>query len=134
MVRQLTHFVGGKHIEGTSGRFGDVFAPNTGEVQARVPLASTAEVQAVIANAAEAQKEWAAWNPQRRARVLMRFLAVVQVRYQLPDGSSTRVDWFGPEVGIAAYPPDVLYPGSTTLTYLFDSPARMRTPECAPRP
>jgi malonate-semialdehyde dehydrogenase (acetylating)/methylmalonate-semialdehyde dehydrogenase len=78
MVRQLTHFVGGKHIEGTSGRFGDVFSPNTGAVQAHVPLATTAEVAAVVANAAEAQKEWAAFNPQRRARVLMRFLALVQ--------------------------------------------------------
>ena len=40
-VRELTHFVGGKHVAGTSGRFGDVFDPNTGHVQARVPLASS---------------------------------------------------------------------------------------------
>ncbi len=38
-IRELTHFVGGKHVSGTSGRFADVFDPNTGEVQARVPLA-----------------------------------------------------------------------------------------------
>jgi len=78
MVRELTHYVGGKHVAGASGRFGDVYNPSTGQVQARVPLASTGEVEAVIANAVEAQQEWAALNPQKRARVLMRFLALVQ--------------------------------------------------------
>ena len=73
-MRDLTHFIGGHHVAGTSGAFGDVFDPNTGEVQARVPLASQAEVQAAIANAEAAQPGWAAYNPQRRARVLMRFL------------------------------------------------------------
>lgn len=78
MVRELTHFVGGQHVAGTSGKFGDVYNPSTGQVQARVPLAATAEVQAVIANAAEAQRVWAAFNPQKRARVLMKFLTLVQ--------------------------------------------------------
>ena len=77
-IRELTHFVGGKHVSGTSGRFADVFDPNTGEVQARVPLAGRSEVEDVIANAAVAQKEWASWNPQKRARVLMRFLQLAQ--------------------------------------------------------
>ncbi|MGI9207691.1 MAG: CoA-acylating methylmalonate-semialdehyde dehydrogenase [Rhodococcus sp. (in: high G+C Gram-positive bacteria)] len=77
-IRELTHFVGGKHVSGTSGRFADVFDPNTGEVQARVPLATRAEVENVIADAEIAQKEWAAWNPQKRARVLMRFLQLAQ--------------------------------------------------------
>ncbi|MGK2938685.1 MAG: aldehyde dehydrogenase family protein, partial [Solirubrobacteraceae bacterium] len=63
MARELTHFIGGQHVKGTSGRFGDVFDPNTGEVQARVPLATTAEVEAAIANAAEAQLVWAEYNP-----------------------------------------------------------------------
>ncbi|MEU0505543.1 CoA-acylating methylmalonate-semialdehyde dehydrogenase [Nocardia sp. NPDC005998] len=78
MVRELTHYIGGQHVAGGSGNFGDVFDPNTGEVQARVPLASKAEVDAVIANAAEAQQVWAAFNPQKRARVLMKFLTLVQ--------------------------------------------------------
>ncbi|MFD6896842.1 CoA-acylating methylmalonate-semialdehyde dehydrogenase [Rhodococcus sp. NPDC060086] len=77
-VRELTHFVGGEHIPGASGRYADVFDPNTGAVQARVPLADTAEVEAVIANAAEAQKVWASWNPQKRVRVLMKFVQLVQ--------------------------------------------------------
>ncbi|MGW6730991.1 CoA-acylating methylmalonate-semialdehyde dehydrogenase, partial [Nocardia sp. NPDC055029] len=77
MVRELTHFIDGQHVKGASGAFGDVFDPNTGQVQARVPLASTAEVEAVIANAAAAQPVWAAFNPQKRARVLMKFLTLV---------------------------------------------------------
>lgn len=77
MVRELTHFIGGQHVPGTSGKFGDVYDPNIGQVQARVPLAAASEVEAAIANAAEAQPAWAAVNPQRRARVLMKFLNLV---------------------------------------------------------
>ena len=77
MARHLSHFIGGKPVEGASGRFADVFDPNTGDVQARVPLASKSETEAAIANAEAAQIEWAAYNPQRRARVLMRFLDLV---------------------------------------------------------
>ncbi|MEJ8570173.1 CoA-acylating methylmalonate-semialdehyde dehydrogenase [Microbaculum marinum] len=78
MTRRIGHFVGGKVVEGSSGRFGDVFDPNTGEVQAEVALASKSEVEAAIANAAEAQAAWAAENPQKRARVLFRFLQLAQ--------------------------------------------------------
>ncbi len=77
MVRESTYFVGGKHVAGTSGQFGDVFDPSTGAVQARVPLATTEKVQVVIANAEEAQLAWGEWNPQRRARVLLKFLELV---------------------------------------------------------
>ncbi|WP_040774927.1 CoA-acylating methylmalonate-semialdehyde dehydrogenase [Nocardia pneumoniae] len=78
MVRELTHFIGGQHVPGASGNFGDVFDPNLGQVQARVPLASKSEVEAAIANAEAAQPQWAAFNPQKRARVLMKFLTLVQ--------------------------------------------------------
>lgn len=77
MTTQIPHFIDGMHVEGTSGRIADVLNPSTGRVQAEVPLASRAEVDAAIASAAVAQREWAAWNPQRRARVLMRFVELV---------------------------------------------------------
>jgi malonate-semialdehyde dehydrogenase (acetylating)/methylmalonate-semialdehyde dehydrogenase len=77
MTRELTHFIGGKHVAGQSGRFADVFDPNIGEVQARVPLASRAELAAAVDNAAAAQVGWAATNPQRRARVMMRFVDLI---------------------------------------------------------
>src|ERR1700723_1479509 len=80
-MREIGHFVGGKEVTGGSGRFGDVFNPNTGEVQAKVALAKRAEVEHAIAVAAAAQPAWAATNPQRRARVMMRFLDLVQKEY-----------------------------------------------------
>lgn len=78
MARELTHFIAGTHVKGGSGRFGDVFNPATGEVQARTPLASTAEVQKAIAAAAKAFPEWSAQNPQKRARVMFAFKALVE--------------------------------------------------------
>jgi malonate-semialdehyde dehydrogenase (acetylating) / methylmalonate-semialdehyde dehydrogenase len=80
-MHEIGHFVGGKQIKGTSGRQGDVFNPNTGEVQARVAFASKSEVENAIANAAAAQPGWAATNPQRRARVMFKFLELVQAEY-----------------------------------------------------
>src|SRR5262247_758429 len=71
------HFVGGKSVEGKSGRSGDVFQPMTGEVRAKVAFASKAEVAAAVENAKAAQPAWAATNPQRRARVLMKFIELV---------------------------------------------------------
>ncbi|WP_331772014.1 CoA-acylating methylmalonate-semialdehyde dehydrogenase (plasmid) [Embleya sp. NBC_00888] len=78
MVRELSHFIGGKHVHGASGAFGDVYDPNTGRVQARVPLADRADTLAAIDDAEQAQPGWAAWNPQKRARVLSRFLQLVE--------------------------------------------------------
>ena len=77
MTKQLTHYVGGAHREGVSGRYADIYNPSTGQVQAQAPLASADEVREVIANAAEAQAGWAATNPQKRARVLHRFVDLV---------------------------------------------------------
>jgi malonate-semialdehyde dehydrogenase (acetylating)/methylmalonate-semialdehyde dehydrogenase len=79
-MRQIHHFVDGKTFVGTSGRFGDVFDPNTGEVQARVDLASAAELDAAAQAAARAQVGWAAVNPQRRARVMFEFKRLVEAR------------------------------------------------------
>ncbi|MGO9627857.1 MAG: CoA-acylating methylmalonate-semialdehyde dehydrogenase [Xanthobacteraceae bacterium] len=80
-MREIGHFVGGKEVKGGSGRFGDIFNPNTGEVQAKVALAKHAEVEHAIAVAEAAQPAWAATNPQRRARVLMKFLDLVQKEF-----------------------------------------------------
>ena len=74
---ELSHYIDGAHIPGTSGRLADVFNPATGEVQARVPLASASEVAKAVEIAAKAQVAWAAVNPQRRARVMMKFVALL---------------------------------------------------------
>jgi len=77
-MRQIGHFIGGSVVAGRSARSGDVFDPNTGEVQAKVALAERFEVEQAIAVAAAAQPAWAATNPQRRARVLFRFLELAR--------------------------------------------------------
>ncbi|MEC8963156.1 MAG: aldehyde dehydrogenase family protein, partial [Pseudomonadota bacterium] len=66
----LNHFVGGKQIAGTSGRFGDVYNPALGEVVKQVPLASAEEIQSAVENAANAFPAWAETPPGRRAQVL----------------------------------------------------------------
>ncbi len=76
-MRELTHFIGGKHVKGASGRFTEGYQPMTGEVISKVPLASKGEVRAAVENALAAQPAWGAVNPQRRARVLMKFLDLV---------------------------------------------------------
>ena len=76
-MTELTHFINGSHVKGTSGRFADVFNPATGEVQAKAPLASKAEVDAAVEGAKAVQPAWAATNPQRRARVMMRFVELL---------------------------------------------------------
>ena len=79
-MRQIQHFVDGKAVAGSSDRFGDVFNPNTGEVQAKVCLATTADMDAAVQAAARAQVGWAATNPQRRARVMFEFKRLVESR------------------------------------------------------
>ncbi|OJY27284.1 MAG: methylmalonate-semialdehyde dehydrogenase (acylating) [Rhodobacterales bacterium 65-51] len=72
-MQEIGHWINGKMVAGKSGRFADVFNPATGELQARVALASADELAHAIAEAEKAQPAWAATNPQRRARVMMKF-------------------------------------------------------------
>jgi malonate-semialdehyde dehydrogenase (acetylating)/methylmalonate-semialdehyde dehydrogenase len=69
----IDHFIGGARTRGTSNRYGDVFNPATGQVASRVPLATTAEVDAVVETAAAAFPAWAATPPAQRARALFRY-------------------------------------------------------------
>ena len=76
-MKKIGHWINGKHVAGTSGRYADVFNPATGEVQAQVSLASAAELDAAVADAAKAQVNWGATNPQRRGRVMMEFVRLL---------------------------------------------------------
>ncbi len=76
-MEQIGHWINGAHVAGTSGRTADVFNPATGEVQAQVALASQEEMDRAIASAAEAQIAWGATNPQRRARVMMELVRLL---------------------------------------------------------
>ena len=76
-MRELTHFIGGAHVKGRSGRFADVYNPASGEVEKKVPLASRDEVRQAVEVATAAQPGWAAQNPQKRARVMMAFVQLL---------------------------------------------------------
>lgn len=69
----IKNYIDGEMVESGSSRTADVMNPATGEVQAQVKLSSKAELDDAVARAAEAQKAWGATNPQRRARVMMKF-------------------------------------------------------------
>ncbi|MCT7376552.1 CoA-acylating methylmalonate-semialdehyde dehydrogenase [Chelativorans salis] len=80
-MEDIGHFIGGKRVAGTSGRSQDVMQPMDGTVRGKVALASAAEVRQAVENAKAVQPEWAATNPQRRVRVLMKFLELVHKEY-----------------------------------------------------
>ncbi len=77
MTETIQHFIDGHRTALSSTRTADVFNPSTGAVQAKVLLANTADVDTAVASAVEAQKVWAGFNPQKRARVLMKFIDLV---------------------------------------------------------
>src|SRR5215471_1975668 len=79
-MRTIHHFVGGQEVQGKSGRMADVFNPATGEVQAKVPLASKAELDAAVKVAADAFPKWAATPPLTRARIMFKFKQLAEER------------------------------------------------------
>lgn len=77
MLRDIDHFIAGESFS-SDGRTSDVFDPNRGGVQARVKLGTAADLQRAIDAAKAAQPEWAATNPQRRARVMFRYKELIE--------------------------------------------------------
>jgi malonate-semialdehyde dehydrogenase (acetylating)/methylmalonate-semialdehyde dehydrogenase len=76
-MRRIDHFIGGAAYA-SGERQGEVFDPNNGGVQAQVGLGSAADLEKATANARAQQPEWAATNPQRRARVMFKFKELVE--------------------------------------------------------
>jgi malonate-semialdehyde dehydrogenase (acetylating)/methylmalonate-semialdehyde dehydrogenase len=76
--REISHFVNGKEVIGTSGRYGDVYNPATGEVASRVAYATENEVTAAIEAAHKAFPAWAATPPLKRARVMFKFKELLE--------------------------------------------------------
>ncbi|MHA1544093.1 MAG: aldehyde dehydrogenase family protein, partial [Alphaproteobacteria bacterium] len=66
MTKEHTHYIGGKNVKGTSGRFGDVFNPSKGEVASKCPLASSKEMQDAISSAEQAFPGWSQTSVVRR--------------------------------------------------------------------
>ena len=78
MAQELTHWINGQHVKGTSGRFGDVYNPATGEVVSRVPLASQGELAAAVEAARSAWPEWAQTPSLSRARIMFKYKALIE--------------------------------------------------------
>ena len=74
----LHHFINGRRVPGESNRFGDVYDPATGRVQARVPFATADEVGKAVRAAKAAFPTWAATPPSQRARILFRYRDVLE--------------------------------------------------------
>jgi len=81
-MRQISHFIDGAAVASASGRTGDVFNPNTGEVQAKVGLGTADELELAVQSALRAQPSWAVVNPQRRARVMFEFKRLLEANMQ----------------------------------------------------
>jgi len=77
-MKNIFHFVDGKEFTGESKRSADVFNPATGEVQAKVNLASKSDVNAAINVASKAFPEWADTPPITRARILFKFKELIE--------------------------------------------------------
>ena len=75
----IGHFINGQNVGGVSGRSQSVFNPATGAVTGDVALASAAEVDAAVASAHAAFPAWADLPPLRRARVMFKFLELINL-------------------------------------------------------
>ncbi|MBV8088020.1 MAG: aldehyde dehydrogenase family protein, partial [Alphaproteobacteria bacterium] len=72
-TNEIQHYIEGKRADGSSGRWGDVYNPATGERTGRVAFAGTAEVDRAVKAAAAAFPAWAATPPLTRGRILFKF-------------------------------------------------------------
>ena len=77
-MRTITHFIQGGLVNPAGSRLGDVFDPNLGKPQAQVTLGDAALLDRAVKSSRLAQPDWAATNPQRRARVMFRFKALIE--------------------------------------------------------
>ncbi len=72
-VKMLTHFIGGEMVEGKSGRYGSVYNPTTGDVIAKVPLATAEETREAIDKAQAAFPQWRDISVAKRAEIVLKF-------------------------------------------------------------
>ncbi|MEO1988751.1 MAG: CoA-acylating methylmalonate-semialdehyde dehydrogenase [Martelella sp.] len=79
-MKSIQHFVGGKPFAGTSTRTVPTYNPATGEQSGELSLASTADVRSAVEAAKAAFPDWAATTPLRRARILNKFLSIMEAR------------------------------------------------------
>ena len=77
-MRSIDHFIAGNPPSPAQARTHKVWNPSTGETQAEVPLGDSDLLEHAVRQAQAVQPEWAATNPQRRARVMFRFKQLIE--------------------------------------------------------
>ena len=77
-MRKVQHFIAGQASSGAATRWGDIYNPSSGAVQAQVCLGGAQDVDDAVAAALKVQPAWAATNPQRRARVMFKFKQLLE--------------------------------------------------------
>lgn len=70
--------IGGKEVDASNGAVMDNINPATGEVIETVPCATAEDLNTVIANAVEGQKEWAAIPFHKRMEILEKFVSLAE--------------------------------------------------------
>jgi malonate-semialdehyde dehydrogenase (acetylating)/methylmalonate-semialdehyde dehydrogenase len=80
MSATIQNFIGGKLVPCVTEQTAPVFNPANGEQSGSVGLSSTADVRAAVASAHKAFPAWAKTTPLRRARILNRFLRILEDR------------------------------------------------------
>ena len=80
-MKNIHHFVNGKIFEGESKKTSDVYNPATGEVSAKVTLATKKDVDSVVDSAHKAFGAWSNTPPLQRARVLFKFKELIEKNY-----------------------------------------------------
>jgi acyl-CoA reductase-like NAD-dependent aldehyde dehydrogenase len=109
MPRTISQFINGQSVTHIGAVTSPVYDPSTGQVQARLEHGDAAILAEVVAVAKAAQPAWAAINPQRRARVMFKFKALIEEHRQelvhlmssehgklLDDSKSSRTSSPGP--------------------------------------
>src|SRR5690349_15450508 len=79
-ITRIPHWIGGKRVDGTSGRSGAVYDPALGVQSGAVDLASVEEVDAAVRNAAEAWESWRTVSLAKRAELFFRIRELVHQR------------------------------------------------------
>jgi malonate-semialdehyde dehydrogenase (acetylating)/methylmalonate-semialdehyde dehydrogenase len=81
-MRTIGHFINGQSVTCTGAVTSPVYDPSTGQVQARLEHGNATLLAEAVAVAKAAQPAWAAIDPQRRARVMFRFKALIEEHRQ----------------------------------------------------
>jgi malonate-semialdehyde dehydrogenase (acetylating) / methylmalonate-semialdehyde dehydrogenase len=77
-MRTIDHWIGGKSVEGASGRFGPVYDPATGAQTGQVAFADTAEVDRAVATAKDAFASWRQSSLAARTRILFAYRELIE--------------------------------------------------------